>query len=205
MSAIVAGMEVCPSWATMFGYLGATSCVVLSNFGSAWGTWKAGLGVCNMGVNYPQGVMKNIVPIVMAGVLGIYGLIVAVIITQDIKSPTKEGYNSYSVYNGYAHLAAGLCCGISCLVAGGTIGMIGDCGVRVYGLKATGGKRAWATDDSGDNRGSEFGGGGANNVEDANKLYVSLLIMLIFSEALALYGLIVALILSQHKYNCGDD
>ena len=53
------------------GYLGATACVVLSNWGSAWGTWRAGLGVCNMGVNYPQGVIKNIVPIVMAGVLGI--------------------------------------------------------------------------------------------------------------------------------------
>jgi len=29
-----------------------------------------------------------------------------------------------------------------------------------------------------------------------------MLIMLIFSEALALYGLIVALILSQNTYNC---
>jgi len=208
MSEIVAGLETCPSYATLFGYLGATSCVVLSNWGSAWGTWKAGIGVCNMGVNYPSGVIKNIVPIVMAGVLGIYGLIVAVIITQDIKSPDKDGNNSYSTFNGYAHLAAGLCCGISCLVAGGTIGMIGDVGVRVFGLKATNGKRAWASGegmDAGDARGDDFGSGGASNVEDANKLYVSLLIMLIFSEALALYGLIVALILSQHKYNCGDE
>ena len=31
------------------------------------------------------------------------------------------------------------------------------------------------------------------------------LIMLIFSEALALYGLIVALIVSQHSYACGSD
>ena len=38
--------------------------------------------------------------------------------------------------------------------------------------------------------------------EGANKLYVGMLIMLIFSEALALYGLIVALILSQHSYSC---
>jgi len=28
--------------------------------------------------------------------------------------------------------------------------------------------------------------------------------MLIFSEALALYGLIVALIVSQHSYPCGE-
>jgi V-type H+-transporting ATPase proteolipid subunit len=60
------------------GYLGAMSCAVLSNWGSAWGTWKAGLGVCHMGIDYSKGVIKNIVPIVMAGVLGIYGLIVSV-------------------------------------------------------------------------------------------------------------------------------
>ena len=87
------------------GYLGATACVVLSNWGSAWGTWKAGLGVCNMGVNYPQGVIKNIVPIVMAGVLGIYGLIVAVIIAQDIRKPDANGHNAYSSFNGYAHVS----------------------------------------------------------------------------------------------------
>ena len=53
------------------GYIGAASCMILANFGSAWGTWQAGLGVCKMGVDYPKGVIKNIVPIVMAGVLGI--------------------------------------------------------------------------------------------------------------------------------------
>jgi hypothetical protein len=42
----------------------------------------------------------------------------------------------------------------------------------------------------------------ASSTEGANKLYVGMLIMLIFSEALALYGLIVALILSQHNYTC---
>lgn len=96
--------------------------MILANFGSAWGTWRAGLGVCKMGIDYPKGVIKNIVPIVMAGVLGIYGLIVAVILTQAIRPPAADGTTSYSMYNGYAHMAAGLCCGISCLAAGGTIG-----------------------------------------------------------------------------------
>jgi F0F1-type ATP synthase membrane subunit c/vacuolar-type H+-ATPase subunit K len=41
-------------------------------------------------------------------------------------------------------------------------------------------------------------------VEEANRLYVGLLIMLIFSEALALYGLIIALILSQHSFVRGN-
>ncbi len=158
--------------------------------------------MCKMGIDYPKGVIKNIVPIVMAGVLGIYGLIVAVILTQAIRPPASDGTTSYSMFNGYAHMAAGLCCGISCLAAGGTIGVIGDAGVQAFGLRASGGKRAWAGDDGGNDDVGLGGNSEANNAEGANKLYVGLLIMLIFSEALALYGLIVALILSQHSYVC---
>ena len=57
--------------------------------------------------------MKNIIPVVMAGVLGIYGLIVAVIIGNEVKpfSTGKGEFSDYSVFTGYAHLAAGLCCG----------------------------------------------------------------------------------------------
>jgi V-type H+-transporting ATPase proteolipid subunit len=175
--------------------------MILSSWGSAWGTWRAGLGICHMGIDHPRGIIKNIVPIVMAGVLGIYGLIVSVIITQSISSPGQDGYNTYSLYNGYTHLAAGLCCGLSCLAAGGTIGVIGDAGVRGFGLKAEGGRKWFWAAGEGENSGEgDFGGN--NGTEGANKLYVGMLIMLIFSEALALYGLIVALILSQHNYSC---
>lgn len=59
-----------------------------------------------MGVNHPQGVIKNIVPIVMAGVLGIYGLIVAVIITQSVSQPDGNSQNTYSAYNGYTHVSS---------------------------------------------------------------------------------------------------
>jgi V-type H+-transporting ATPase proteolipid subunit len=79
--------------------------MILSSFGSAWGTWRAGVGVCHMGIDHPKGVIKNIVPIVMAGVLGIYGLIVAVIISQAISPPGSDMKNTYSVYNGYVHVS----------------------------------------------------------------------------------------------------
>mmetsp|Transcript_18255 Transcript_18255/g.29459 ORF Transcript_18255/g.29459 Transcript_18255/m.29459 type:complete len:204 (+) Transcript_18255:99-710(+) len=202
MTEVVAGYEICPSYASVFGYLGASGCMILASWGSAWGTWRAGLGVCHMGIDHPKGVIKNIVPIVMAGVLGIYGLIVSVIITQSISSPGGDASNTYSLYNGYTHFAAGLCCGLSCLAAGGTIGVIGDAGVRGFGLKAERGRKwFWSeNEDGGDEGGADFGSAGA--AEAANKLYVGMLIMLIFSEALALYGLIVALILSQHNYSC---
>ena len=38
-----------------------------------------------MGVLKPDAIMKSIVPIIMAGILGIYGLIVAVILLQKSK------------------------------------------------------------------------------------------------------------------------
>lgn len=80
--------------------------MILSSWGSAWGTWRAGLGICAMGVDHPSGVIKNIVPIVMAGVLGIYGLIVAVIITQAVAPPNAaNGTNQYSAFNGYTHVS----------------------------------------------------------------------------------------------------
>lgn len=50
------------------------------DIGAAYGTAKSGVGIASMGVMNPGIVMKNIIPVVMAGVLGIYGLIVAVII-----------------------------------------------------------------------------------------------------------------------------
>ncbi|EEC45449.1 predicted protein [Phaeodactylum tricornutum CCAP 1055/1] len=162
-------MEVaqCPSYAAALGYTGVAAAVCLSNWGSAIGTWKAGISIVHTGIRHPSSVMKNVIPIVMAGVIGIYGLIVAVIISQSIVTPSTERNNAYSTYTGLAHLCAGLCCGVSGLAAGACIGIVGDYGIR------------------------------------ANKLFVGMLIMLIFSEALALYGMIVALIVSQHSYSCG--
>jgi V-type H+-transporting ATPase 16kDa proteolipid subunit len=77
-------------------------------------------------------------------------------------------------------------------------------------LKAENGRKwYWSASEGGDAVGGgggdgDFGGSrGMSATEGSNKLYVGMLIMLIFSEALALYGLIVALILSQHSYTCG--
>jgi ATP synthase proteolipid subunit len=65
----------------------------LTDIGAAYGTAKSGVGIASMGVMNPGLVMRNIIPVVMAGVLGIYGLIVAVIIQGSSKigcSTTKR-------------------------------------------------------------------------------------------------------------------
>ncbi|KAK1372257.1 hypothetical protein POM88_028450 [Heracleum sosnowskyi] len=97
-----------------------------TGMGAAYGTAKSGVGVASMGVMRPELVMKSIVPVVMAGVLGIYGLIIAVIISTGINPKAK----SYYLFDGYAHLSSGLACGLAGLSAGMAIGIIGDAGVR---------------------------------------------------------------------------
>jgi len=76
----------------------------------------------------------------MAGVLGIYGLIVCVLISSNITKPgtaTQGGaavaINLYNWDSAFKHLAAGLCCGMSGVGAGYAIGEVGNEGVKRVG------------------------------------------------------------------------
>jgi len=55
-------------------------------------------------------------------------------------------FNIVIRYNGFADLAAGLCCGFCCLAAGQCIGVIGDVSTRAvnYHLVEGGARRAMA-------------------------------------------------------------
>lgn len=64
----------------------------MADAGAAYGTAKAGMGIGSMGVMHPQLVMRNIIPVVMAGVLGIYGLIVSVILLGNSESVQEQKY-----------------------------------------------------------------------------------------------------------------
>jgi len=144
--------------------MGVTTALVFSNLGAAYGTAKSGVGIASIGVLRSDLVFKSLIPVVMAGILGIYGLIVAVILQGKIViTGPNDKVAAYSPFYGYKHLAAGLCCGLSSLAAGLAIGVVGDAGVR------------------------------ANAQKD---IFVGVILILIFAEALGLYGLIIAIILS---------
>jgi V-type H+-transporting ATPase proteolipid subunit len=162
-------IALCPPGAPMLGFGGAAIALVFSCIGSAWGTGRAGMGISQIGTQKPELVMKNIIPVVMAGVLGIYGLIIAVIIGSTV-APLHVG-KPYSLYSGFAHLAAGCCCGFSAVAAGVAIGIVGDAGVRAVAH---------------------------HNCAAPARLYVGMVLILIFAEALGLYGLIVGLIMSSN-------
>jgi len=129
--------------------------------GAAYGTAKAGIGIAGVGTFRPDLIMKSLIPVVMAGIIAVYSLVIAVLLSSDINPPPGE---RYSLYSGSMHLAAGLSVGLTGLAAGYAIGVVGDMGVRSYMLQS--------------------------------RIFVGMVLILIFGEVLGLYGLIVALILN---------
>jgi len=140
--------------------MGAASAMIFSAFGAAYGTAKSGTGIAAMSVMRPDLIMKSVVPVVMAGIIAIYGVVIAVLISQNISS-------TMSLYTAFLHLGAGLSVGLSGLAAGFAIGIVGDTGVR--------------------------------GTAQQPKLFVGMILILIFAEVLGLYGLITALVLVVKK------
>ena len=112
-------------YAPFFGCMGVTSAMIFTAIGSAYGIMKAGSGIAMMSTFRPDLVMKAMVPVVMASIVSIYGLVVSVVLSNKIKWG-----NDYTVDQGFSHFAAGLTCGLCGLGGGYAIGMVGNAGVR---------------------------------------------------------------------------
>jgi len=135
--------------------MGVASALVFANLGSSYGTAKSGVGIASLGVIDSSKVVKSMIPVIMAGILGVYGIIVAVLLNSKVK-------DSKAMKDGYKYLGAGLCCGLSALASGLAIGVAGDAGVRAYA--------------------------------QTDGIFVGMIVMLIFAEAIGLYGMIIAII-----------
>ncbi|KAL9555222.1 H(+)-transporting V0 sector ATPase subunit c [Mucor atramentarius] len=167
--------EYCPVYAPFFGTMGCAAAIVFSCLGAAYGTAKSGVGLSAMGVLRPDLVLKCIVPVVMAGILGIYGVVVSVLLSGGPRFCTLVPISltpfssclvamKQTLFSGFIQMAAGLSVGLSCLAAGIAIGITGDAGVRATAQQP--------------------------------RMFVGMILILIFAEVLGLYGLIVALILN---------
>ena len=73
---------------TFFGWGGVAFALAMANLGTAYGTAKSGMGIASMAVTRPHLAFKSLVPIIMAGILSIYGLIIAVLVSQKVKLDT---------------------------------------------------------------------------------------------------------------------
>ncbi|KAJ7675844.1 V-type ATPase [Mycena polygramma] len=147
-------MSTCPPYAPFFGFAGVASALWELRSGTA----KAGIGIAGLGTFKPELIMKSLIPVVMSGIIAVYGLVVSVLIAGSL-SP-----NNYPLASGFIHLGAGLACGSTGLAAGYAIGLVGDSCVRAY-------------------------------VQE-QKVFVGMVLILIFGEVIGLYGLIVALIMN---------
>ncbi|KAH8550477.1 hypothetical protein BGW37DRAFT_442631 [Umbelopsis sp. PMI_123] len=154
----------CPTWAPFFGFAGVFAAMAFSSLGAAYGTARSGIGIAGIGPFRPDLVMKSLIPVVMSGIIAVYGLVVAVLIVGQM-SPS----NGYSLYTGFVSLAAGVSVGMGGLAAGYAVGVVGDYCVRGYARE--------------------------------NRIFVIMVLILIFAEVLGLYGLIVALILNTKSDN----
>ena len=57
-----------------------------SAMGAAYGTAKSGVGIAAMAIMKPELIMRSVIPVVMAGIIAIYGVVVAVLITNSINA-----------------------------------------------------------------------------------------------------------------------
>lgn len=150
--------ETNPLYGTFIGVLGVVASIVLTSLGAAYGTAKSGTSIANTAPMRPDLVMKSVIPVVMAGIIGIYGLVISILLVGPIKVASE-----YRLYDGFLSLGAGISVGVAGLASGMAIGKVGDSGVRFSALEP--------------------------------RLFVGMILVLIFAEVLALYGLIVSIYL----------
>ena len=151
--------------------LGAAAAVFFSSLGAA-------IASAHSGVFAIRGKsMKDFLPIIIAGVLAIYGIIIGVILCGKFKDEITPAY-------GYRYLSAGLSVGLACLASGyGMSLFIKDMNER---------QKQQVTARTGENQ--PLLGNGEVAVAQTN--HVKLFMVLVYLEAIGLYGLIVALFLS---------
>ncbi|KAG9393474.1 V-ATPase proteolipid subunit [Carpediemonas membranifera] len=155
---VMATSDLCPASAPFFGFMGVAAAIGLSCLGAAYGTAKSGVGIVTLGVQKPGAVIKHILPVLMAGMLGIYGLITSFFIMLNMGSASN-----YPIWDGFAHLAAGLSVGVASLASGIAIGITGDAVTRAIAREP--------------------------------KLFIGMILLLVFGEVLGLYGMIVSVIM----------
>ncbi|CAG0899116.1 unnamed protein product [Darwinula stevensoni] len=83
-----------PVYSPFFGIMGASASIVFSALGAAYGTAKSGIGISAMAVTKPEMIMKSLIPVVMAGIIGIYGMVVAILIAGKLQK-ISNGYTLF--------------------------------------------------------------------------------------------------------------
>jgi len=170
-----------------FGYIGISMGLFLSIVGAAWGIWLCGATIMGASIKAPRIKSKNLISVIFCEATAIYGVIIAIILSDKIKGITDlnklydgiyvnfddDADNNGPVYNwvqawyaGYALFAAGFGVGFTNVGSGICVGLAGS---------------SCALAD-------------AQNSD----LFVKILIVEIFGSALGIFGVIIGILGSQH-------
>jgi len=103
----------------------------------------------------------------MSGIIAVYALVIAVLIAGDM-NPDQE----YSLFSGFMHLACGLSVGLTGVAAGYAIGIVGDM-VSEFSICV------WF---------SLTVHQGVRSYMQQSRIFVGMVLVLIFGEVLGLYG-----------------
>jgi V-type H+-transporting ATPase 16kDa proteolipid subunit len=150
--------------------LGAALSIFLTSAGSAMASVPAGkYAIRSSGI-------LSFAPIVIAGVLAIYGIIVAVLLARKIE-------NASDAASGYKNISAGLCVGLACLASGFAMARFLEDSIAT----------SMQQDDATGNTQDQPLLARNRSVNKLLQPSVRFLMVMVFLEAIALYGLIVAL------------
>ncbi|KAI8457179.1 V-type H+-transporting ATPase 21kDa proteolipid subunit [Phakopsora pachyrhizi] len=150
----------------VWALLGIALNIGLSVIGAGWGIFVTGASILGGGVRTPRIRTKNLISIIFCEVVGIYGVIGAIVFSSKIgaMSSPESIYSKENYFTGFSLFWGGLIMGFCNLL----------CGIGV-GISGSNAALADASDPS---------------------LFVKILVIEVFSSILGLFGLIIGLLVS---------
>ncbi|WOO84748.1 putative V-type proton ATPase proteolipid subunit [Vanrija pseudolonga] len=116
--------EVSPfAWATT----GIALCIGLSVAGAGWGIFITGASILSGGVRAPRIRTKNLISIIFAEVVAVYGIIMAIVFQAKANgAEVQDVFTTNNYFTGFAIFWGGLAVGLCNLFCGLTVGIAGS-------------------------------------------------------------------------------